>query len=151
MIGPLKRAIEIIVRVPQSILSFGNLNTEQLGSFLPLPDIPMSNIGRIVDKGAVPTFLPLLVLFCHSGQVSIGVYFSGKDKIASCRVVTEVTRRFARYRTDEIRGRVGFAVFGGKCNLIRVDVGARVAFYDLCKSILCKPEELSAFLQLPLR
>lgn len=127
MFGSLKRALEIIVCVPQSILSFGDLNTKQLRPFLPLPDIPMSNIGGIVDERAVTALFPLLVLFCHSGQISIGVYFSGKDKIASCWVITEVAGRFARYRTNKSRGRVGFVVFvslGGKCNLIRVDVGA---------------------------
>lgn len=84
----------------------------------------MSNIGGIVDERVVTTLFPLLVLSCHGGQVSIGVYFSGKDKIASCWVVAEVAGRFARYRTDESRGRVGFVSLGGKCNLIRVDVGA---------------------------
>jgi len=82
----------------------------------------MSNVGCIIDERVVSTLFPLLVLFCHGGQISIGVHFSGKDKIASSWIVAEIAGGFAWYRTDESRERV-FVSFGGKY-LICVDVGA---------------------------
>lgn len=154
MFSPSQGALEIIVRLPQAILPFRELNAKQLRILLAGPCVPVALISLVVNKGSISSFFPFLILLGHRAQIPIRIHVCRKDQIASFLVEAEIRRGLAWNGANEAAGSVSFGML---CKIpvqcLQVDfkrVNFRVVFaFDyVCKGILGEPEGLATFVEL---
>lgn len=158
MLSSLERTVEIIVaELPHTTFVLGKNDTEQLLSLLSLPDIPMPDIGRVINVCWVATLLPLLILFFHGRQVSVRVNIRGKYKSSRVHVVTEVCSWITGDSTDKHGSRerpfilIRICVDRIRINIVGENLWIVISRNDVCEGAGTKPEAISTFLELYVR
>ena len=158
MFSSFEGTVEIIVaKLPRTTLVLGKIDTEQLLFLVSLPDIPVPNIGLVIDVCWIATLLPFLILFFHGRQVSIRVNIRGKHKSSRVHVVTEVCCWITRDRTDKYGSCERLFILIGACvDRIRINIVCEnlclvISSNDVCNGAGTKPEAISTFLELYVR
>jgi len=85
-----RTAETVVAKLRRTTFPLGKVDTEQLWSLVSLPDIPMPDIGPVIDVCGIATLLPFLIFFFHGRQISIRINICRKHKVSRFDVVTEV-------------------------------------------------------------